>query len=219
MARRTVLLVDDHPAIRMGVRLMLERSERYTVCGEAGSASEALAEVKRLQPELAILDLSMDGDDGPQLVRQLRERAANMQVLVYSVGNELVYGPRCLKAGASGYLMKHHPLPAVLEALDAIAAGHTPVSEQLKTYMLLNADIAKTGKSEQHVAVASLTDRELQVLRHLGVGRSTAEIAALLCVSPKTIGAHRENLKRKLSLSNANQLASAAASMVAEGVL
>jgi DNA-binding NarL/FixJ family response regulator len=161
----------------------------------------------------------MDGDDGPQLVRQLRERAANMQVLVYSVGNELVYGPRCLKAGASGYLMKHHPLPAVLEALDAIAAGHTPVSEQLKTYMLLNADIAKTGKSEQHVAVASLTDRELQVLRHLGVGRSTAEIAALLCVSPKTIGAHRENLKRKLSLSNANQLASAAASMVAEGVL
>jgi DNA-binding NarL/FixJ family response regulator len=203
----------------MGVRLFLEHSGRYTVCGEAGSAGEALDEARRHQPDLAVLDLSMDGDDGPQLVRQLRQRAPQVRVLVYSVGNELVYGPRCLKAGASGYLMKQHPLPAVLEALDAIAAGNTPISERLKTFMLQSQPTASGAASAKQAALANLTDRELQVLRYLGVGRSTCEMAELLSVSPKTIGAHRENLKRKLGADNANQLASIAASMVAEGVL
>ncbi|MGI9240324.1 MAG: response regulator, partial [Verrucomicrobiales bacterium] len=202
---KSVAVIDDHPIVRIGVRLMLEAEDELTCVGEAGSVPEAVDLVEKETPDIIVLDLWMGGNDGLELVRNLRAIAPDMKILVYSMNEELVYGPRVLRAGAAGYVMKDSGLPELSKALRSICDGERYVSSRLSQSLV--AESLGSRPSSENQQVAGLTDRELQILRLLGSGRSTGDIAERLNISPKTVGAHRENLKGKLGVDSASELA------------
>ena len=216
---KQILLADDHPATRLGVRLLLEKNADLSICGECGS-TQALRLIGELQPDLTITDLAMDKNGGPDFIRSLVLRGPGTRVLVYSVSDEFVYGERVLRAGAHGYLMKNRPLGDILAAARYVLDGHTYVSEEFGQRLVEKRFSRKPRKSrEKPDALANLTDREIQVLRFIGLGRTTGEIARELQLSPKTVGAHRENLKNKLSVDNGAALVREAVTMVREELI
>ena len=214
---KRVAVIDDHPIVRVGVRLMIDAEEGLTCVGEAGSVSEAIVMVEAEAPDIIVLDLWMGGNDGLELVRNLRAIAPDMEILVYSMNDEIIYGPRVLRAGAAGYVMKDTGLSELSKAIDAVRNGERYVSERLSGSLV--AESLGSPPSTQAQIVAGLTDRELQILRLLGTGKMTGEIAESLNISPKTVGAHRENLKTKLGVDSAAELAQRAAVLVENHLL
>lgn len=214
---KRVAVIDDHPIVRVGVRLMVEAEPHLSCIGEAGSVAEAIALVEREAPDLIVLDLWMGGNDGLELVHNLRAIAPEMLILVYSMNDELIYGPRVLRAGASAYVMKDSGLAELSKAIALVCEGGRYLSERLSGSLV--SESLGRPLSSQAQQVAGLTDRELQVMRLLGSGRSTGEIAASLHISPKTVGAHRENLKLKLGVDSAAELAQRAAVLVENRIL
>jgi DNA-binding NarL/FixJ family response regulator len=214
---KLVAIIDDHPIVRIGVRLMLEAEDELTCVGEAGSVREAVDLVETAAPDIIVLDLWMGGNDGLELVRNLHAIAPNMDILIYSMNEELVYGPRVLRAGAAGYVMKDSGLAELSKAIRSVCTGERYVSSRLSQSLV--AESLGTPPSSESQQVAGLTDRELQILRLLGSGNSTGEIAGRLNISPKTVGAHRENLKGKLGVDSAAELAQRATVMVEHHLL
>jgi DNA-binding NarL/FixJ family response regulator len=184
-----VLIIDDHPIVRMGLRAMLEQTRAFEVCGEAGSTAEAL------------LDLMLGGRDGPDFVAECLRVHPKTRVLVLSQHDEALYAERVLKAGARGYLMKGEEMDSVVQALEAVLRGEIVVSPRMNARILAHRFHRAT---EQRYAC--LTNREMQIFLLIGASRSTGAIASELCLSPKTIGAHRENIKTKLGLDSAAAL-------------
>ena len=217
VATRRVAVIDDHPIVRIGVRLMLEAEENLTCVGEAGSVSEAIDLVETESPDIIVLDLWMGGNDGLELVRNLHAIAPDMDLLIYSMNDELIYGPRVLRAGAAGYVMKDSGLAELSKAIRSVCDGERYVSARLSQSLI--AETLGTPPSSENRQVAGLTDRELQILRLLGSGNSTGEIAGRLNISPKTVGAHRENLKNKLGVDSAAELVQRATVMVEHHLL
>lgn len=214
---KRVGVIDDHPIVRVGVTLMIEERDDLRCVGEAGSVSEAIALVESESPDLIILDLWMGGNDGLELVLNLRAIAPKMVILVYSMNDEFIYGPRALRAGAAGYVMKDSGLAELSKAIEAVCRGERYMSAKLNRSLVEESLGVGSGSCAQQVA--TLTDRELQILRLLGTGKSTGEIADYLHISPKTVGAHRDNLKAKLGVDSAAQLVRQAAVMVENHVL
>jgi DNA-binding NarL/FixJ family response regulator len=196
-----LVIVDDHPVVRMGLRAIIEQSGRYAIAGEAATPSEALHLVSRERPDLIILDLMLGGRSGTDLVSQCVRTAAAARILVLSQHDEALYAERVLGAGAHGYLMKGADLEGVVQALDTIMRGDIALSPRMNAQIL---------KRRLHGAprdrYSELSDREMQVFLLIGAGRTTGEIAGQLNLSPKTIGAHRENIKTKLGLATAAEL-------------
>lgn len=175
--------------------------------------------IRELKPDLAIADLDMGENGGPVFIRDLVSRGPQTRVLVYTVGDELVYGERVLRAGAHGYLMKNCPLDDVLAAARYVLAGNTYVSDEFGRLLFEKRFSKQPRTSQKHDALAELSDRELQVLRCIGLGQSTGKIARELHLSPKTVGAHRENLKNKLSIDNGAALVQKAVTLVKDGMI
>jgi DNA-binding NarL/FixJ family response regulator len=198
-----VLIVDDHPIVRLGIRQMIEAEPGLAVCGEAESAREALDLVKSATPDLALVDLSLGDGSGLDLIRSLREVAPNVRVLVLSMHDEALFAERALRAGARGYIMKREAIAGLVHAIQEILAGRLFVSERMSQHLLerLGRDAAVIGDR-----LGRLTDRELEVLELIGRGLSTAAIADRLEVSVKTIETYRANLKTKLDLKDATDL-------------
>jgi len=217
VATKRVAIIDDHPIVRIGVRLMLEAEEDLTCVGEAGSVCEAIDLVETETPDIIVLDLWMGGNDGLELVRNLHAIAPDMDILIYSMNDELIYGPRVLRAGAAGYVMKDSGLAELSKAIRSVCDGERYVSMRLSQSLI--AETLGTPPSSENRQVAGLTDRELQILRLLGSGNSTGEIAGRLNISPKTVGAHRENLKNKLGVDSAAELVQRATVMVEHHLL
>ena len=209
---RRVAIIDDHPIVRVGVRLMVEAEAGLSCVGEAGSVAEAIALVETQKPDIIILDLWMGGNDGLELVRNLHAIAPEMDILVYSMNDELIYGARALRAGAAGYVMKDSGLAELSKAIHSVCSGERYVSARLSDSLV--AESLGSRPSSETQLIAGLTDRELQILRLLGSGKTTGEIAGRLSISPKTVGAHRENLKNKLGVDSAAELAQRATVMV-----
>lgn len=214
----TVIAADDHPIVLSGIRLILRGSGDFTLLAETEDGATTLAAIEQTVPDLLILDLWMGDNDGIDLLRKIHERWPSICVLVYSMNDERSYGARVLRAGAAGYLMKSHGLDELLVALRFIAAGGRYLSPDLSAEMIGEGLQSKSGPAE-HFALAGLTDRELQVLRLIGMGNTTAFIAKSLNISTKTVGAHRENLKNKLKLANAASLARQAVHLVETHIL
>jgi DNA-binding NarL/FixJ family response regulator len=198
---RTVLLVDDHPVMRAGLAMMLERATEFLLAGEAATAAEALALSGRLQPDLVVLDLMLGGRDGVPLIRDLLVQHPAARILVYSSLDEAVYARRALRAGALGYMTKSKNLDAVRDALLAIAAGKRVMSPAVRDALVAES----LGGSLP--AVERLSDRELQVLRLVADGFTLGEIAKELNLSVKTVGGYRERLKDKIGVDTARELA------------
>lgn len=197
-----ILLVDDHPLLREGIARAVGRESDMEVVGQAGSAEEALAEARRLQPDLVVLDLALGEADGMDLLPRLRRAAEDALVVILSMFDEAVYAERCLRAGASGYVMKEAASETLVAALRQVLAGEIAVSEDVRARLVRRV----AGRSGDSGPVEALTDRELQVFRLLGEGRSTREVAEALHLSVKTIESHRAGIMDKLGLEHANQL-------------
>lgn len=204
MPPRRVLIVDDHPIVRHGLRRMIESEADLNVCGEAASEPEARHAVRQLKPDVAIVDLSLEHGDGLELVRDLRAQHPDLPVLVLSMHDEAIYAERLLAAGAMGYIMKQAASDQLLVALRRVLSGRVYVSEGLQRKLGLGP--REPGAAEVADPVRRLSNRELQVLSLIGRGHSSRDIASELGLSVKTIESHRQSLKHKLSLETNAQL-------------
>jgi DNA-binding NarL/FixJ family response regulator len=199
-----ILLVDDHPMMRRGLAALIGGEPDLAVCAEAGNRHAAFAAIARSPPDLAIVDLSLEGgEDGLDLVKALKIGSPPVPALVLSMHPEAHYGERALRAGARGYVTKQLLGEAVLAAIRRVLAGRIYMSEALGTEL---ASRFVGGDSKPRSALAVLSDRELQVFRLIGAGRRTREIASMLHLSPKTIESHREHLKQKLDIDGGPEL-------------
>jgi DNA-binding NarL/FixJ family response regulator len=198
------MLVDDHPLMRQGMKTLIEQHRRFEVCGEADNAPRALELVAKLQPDLAIVDISLQSTNGIELTKGLRGLCPAMQVLIISMHDENVYAERALRAGAMGYLMKHEAGDKIIAALEQILDGEVHLSDGVKGRMLHRFVQHRTDALIS--PMEKLSDREMEVFQLLGNGYGTREIANLLKLSVKTIDSYREHLKEKLGLPTGNDL-------------
>ena len=195
-----IFLVEDHPVMREGYASLLNAEPDLAVCAVAASAEEAFGIAADLTFDLAIVDLSLPGVNGVELVKRLRALDPDVQVLVVSGHDESLYAERVMQAGARGYLMKHESAPLFVSAVRTVLDGGVYLSEAMRARFL--SDRLGRGTSDSGL-VASLTDRELEVFDQFGQGKSTHEVADALGLSHKTIESHRVNIKRKLGITSA----------------
>lgn len=202
--KSTVLLIDDHPIVRQGLALLISREPDLSVCGEAEGAHSGLQAVAALQPDIVVLDLSLSGPDGLDVLKEIRLKSGNLPVLILSMHDETIYAERALRAGANGYIMKQEATERVLVAIRRILNGDVYVSERL-TKTMLNQLVHGTA-SLKNSPIVNLTDRELEIFRLIGEGHSTRQIADELHLSVKTIESHQAHIKEKLALRNGREL-------------
>jgi DNA-binding NarL/FixJ family response regulator len=200
-----VLLVDDHPILRKGLAQMINMEQDLTVCGEAEEAGKAFELVGTLQPDVAVVDISLKTGNGIELVKNIKARYPELPILVLSMHDESLYAERALRAGSLGYIMKEEATEQVLIAIRRVLKGEIFLSEKMKSRML--QQLTTGGRNKVVVSpIENLTDRELEVFRLIGEGRSTRQIAAELHLSVRTVEAYREYIKSKLNLRNATEL-------------
>ncbi len=196
---RRVLIVDDHPVVRQGIKLMVNAQPDLTVVGEAQTEQDARRLVRELRPDALVVDLSLDQGDGFNVVRDVHAHFPHIRVLVLSMHDEAVYAERLLSQGAAGYIMKQAATDQLITALRAVLRGERFISETLK------ANLAQRDADDGDSA-SRLSARELQVISLIGQGLGTREIAENLSLSVKTVETHRLTIKRKLALDTNAQL-------------
>jgi DNA-binding NarL/FixJ family response regulator len=204
MTRRRVLIVDDHPLVREGLAKLIEREADLTVCAQAADPNTAYALAASEQPDAAIVDLSLGGDSGFDLIRRLNDLPQPPRILVVSMHDEASHAERAMRAGALGYVMKRETSGQVVSALRRILQGKIAVSDAMSARAaekFFQGDPAM-GASP----VATLSERELEIFRRIGNGQETREIAEQLHLSIKTVQTHCAHIKEKLGLSNATLL-------------
>ena len=203
-AKSTVFIVDDHPIVRQGLALLINREPDLVVCGDAEEAGSALRRIEEMRPDLVVVDISLNGPDGLDLLKNIGHADPNLPVLILSMHDESMYAERALRAGANGYIMKQEATERVLVAIRRILGGEIYVSDRMANRMLHRF----VGGSEvgQRSPVADLTDRELEVFRLIGEGHGTRQIAEDLHISVKTVESYQAHIKEKLSLKNAREL-------------
>jgi len=199
-----VLVVDDHPIFRHGITHLISTEADLEICGEASSARDALSVMRSAAPDVAVVDISMPGTNGIDLVKSMRAEMPNLPVLVLSAHDESLYAIRALRAGASGYLMKKEAVESVVPALRKILTGAPFVSDALSNKIVLHAIQSSTDTGDS--PVSALSDREMEVLTHVGRGRGSQEIADELNLSVKTIETHRANIKEKLGFADSKEV-------------
>jgi DNA-binding NarL/FixJ family response regulator len=201
---RGILLVDDHPVMREGLAQLINHAPDLSVCGQFEDAAQAFAAIATLSPDLAVVDLSLKGSSGLELIKNIRASHPKVRILVLSMYDESLYAERVLRAGAGGYIMKQEAGEKVLDAMRQVLRGGIYVSERMNS-RLMNQFIG--AKSSQGVSVMErLSDRELEVFGLIGQGKGTRQIAEQLRLSVKTIESHRAHIKEKLNLKDANEL-------------
>lgn len=199
-----VFLVDDHPVTRSGVAVLINQEKNLVVCGEADSAPKALDMIQKVQPDLAVVDISLKTTSGIELMKNLKVLAPNLPVLIMSMHDESLYAERALRAGAKGYIMKQEASEKILTAIHRVLDGELYLSDKMKEKMLHR--LVNNKKDELVFSIDSLSDREMEVFQLIGNGFSTRQIAARLNLSVKTIDSYREHLKLKLRLEKGSDL-------------
>ena len=203
-SKKTVFLVDDHPIVRQGLTLLINQEPDLTVCGEAEEMHSALQAIPAIRPDIIIVDISLHGPDGLELLKHVRMKVPSLPVLILSMHDESVYAERALRAGANGYIMKQEATEKVLVALRRILSGEIYVSDRIANSMLRH--YVRGANPAEHSSIAELTDRELEVFRLIGAGHGTREIADELHLSVKTVESYQAHIKEKLSLRSAREL-------------
>ncbi|HEY3304620.1 MAG TPA: response regulator transcription factor [Candidatus Binatia bacterium] len=203
-SKKSILLVDDHPIVLEGLKQLIEQQSDLMVCGELADGRATLQTVDKLRPDLAIIDISLKGVNGLDVIKALREQCPDLPVLALSMHDETLYAERALRAGANGYVMKQEATKNLLNAVRQLLGGGMYLSENVTAKLL--SRMAKTKPGAKRSALEGLSDRELQVFHLIGQGVGTRKIAETLRLSVKTIESHRENIKRKLKLEDAAEL-------------
>ena len=199
-----ILLVDDHPIMRRGLAELINLEKDLVVCGEADSIQTALELIKRHEPHVALVDLSLKNESGLELIKDIKARFPEVLILVLSMHDELFYAERVLRAGAKGYVMKQQATDLVLVAIRRILGGEVYLSDLMSSKVLRNFTGKKTEKAGS--SVDQLSDRELEVFRLIGTGLGTRQIAERLSRSVKTVETYREHIKLKLDLKDSSEL-------------
>jgi DNA-binding NarL/FixJ family response regulator len=199
-----ILIVDDHPLFREGMQQMIDRNASLKVCGEASSPAAAMKAVADLAPDLVLVDISLEGGDGIDLIKNLKDKYENLPILVISMHNESLYAERALRAGALGYIMKNEAARTVKTAILKVLGGDIFLSEKMSASVLARM---MHGKNEPPISpVEQLSDRELQVFQMLGEGKTSRQIAEELDLTIPTIHSFRTRIKEKLKCQNATEL-------------
>ncbi|HST30033.1 MAG TPA: response regulator transcription factor [Chthoniobacterales bacterium] len=209
---KRIVIVDDHPLFRKGLEQLINSSENaFAICGEAGDAAEGMVRIRELKPDLAIVDLSLPGANGIELIKNIRAEFEKLPVLILSMHDESLYALRALRAGAQGYVMKQEALENVIGAIREVLAGRPYLSAQMSAKLITNfaSGSAQTNPTDK------LSDRELEILELIGKGRDVHEISDALHISRKTVETHRAHIKEKLNLKNAREVSRFAAQWVA----
>jgi DNA-binding NarL/FixJ family response regulator len=204
-SRKTrVFVVDDHPIVRQGLSQLINREPDLTVCGEAEDARTALDRIAPSEADILIVDVSLEGPDGIELLKTIRSRDSKLPVLMLSMHDESLYAERALRAGANGYIMKQEATERVLIAIRQILSGEVYVSDRMAQKMM--QQFIHRSRVANRSSMAELTDRELEVFRLIGQGHGTRQIAEELHLSVKTVESYYAHIKDKLSLRNAREL-------------
>ena len=199
-----VYVADDHAMVRRGLAAMIALETDMELCGEAEDCATATSEIGKLVPDVVIVDISLRGNSGIELIKNIKALDPKIHMVVLSVHDESVYALRVLKAGAKGYVMKQDIASRVIDAIRKVRKGQMYVSERVASQMLNR--LVKGQEEEGDSPVAGLSDRELEVATLIGSGLATREIAARLHVSVKTVETHRAHIKTKANLNTATQL-------------
>jgi DNA-binding NarL/FixJ family response regulator len=209
-----ILIVDDHPIVREGLAARIARQPDLTVCGEAEDVADALNLVKSAQPDLVIVDLSLKSGQGIDLIKRIHASSENVKTLVSSMYDESLYAERALRAGALGYVNKQEMSEKIIEAIRQVLDGKIYLSPSMTERFLQRA----VGSPPQLIKspIETLTDRELEIFKMIGQGKTTRQIAGELHLSVKTVETHRENIKSKLHILNAAELSREAVQWVME---
>ncbi len=208
-----ILIVDDHPVFRRGMAALLQEKDEFTVCGEAEDAKSALDALRRCDPDVVLLDVSMPGTNGIEVIKLMLAEQPKLAILMISMHDESLYAMRALRAGAKGYVMKAEAQNQVTEALRKVLDGGVYVSPQYSETLIYK--IIRAPDSESGSPVDSLSDRELEVLQMIGRGMATGGIASALHLSIKTIETHRARIKDKLGFKDGAEMVRFAVEWVA----
>lgn len=197
-------MVEDHPIFRHGLRDFIEDESDMEVCGEAEDIGTAWDDILRMEPDLVLVDISLKGRNGLELVKSLSGWKKELPILVLSTHEENLYAERSLRAGARGYIMKHEATDRIIKGLRAVFAGEIYVSPRIASSLLSKTvgQQSVPSRSDQE----SLSDRELEVFEFFGKGMTTKEISVRLNLSPKTIATYRDRIKEKLGVKNTSEL-------------
>lgn len=196
--KHRILIVDDHPMTREGLASVINSQPDLEVCCQASNPAEAIARLSKMTPDLLLTDMTMPGRGGLEFVKDVHAMLPELPILVFSMHDEMIHAERALRAGARGYLVKDAGAAKALEVIRLILKGHSYVSPQISARLL----DAMTGRRPRgsHSPIEKLSDREFEVFRLLGSGKSTKEVAQTLNLSPKTVDVHRGNIKAKLQI-------------------
>ena len=205
-----ILIVDDHPMMREGLRTLISREHDLVVCGEAETAAQALDAVANLKPDLVLVDIALPGPNGIELIKDICVLQHVVLILVISMHEESLHAERVLRAGARGYIMKQESGPVMMQAIRRVLAKRIYLSDKMSALILENV----VGKRTEASPIKRLSDREWEVFQLIGRGRSTVQIAEELHLSPKTVEAHRAHVKEKLDLKTMTELVSFASRWV-----
>ncbi|HMP72917.1 MAG TPA: response regulator transcription factor [Kiritimatiellia bacterium] len=214
-AKKQIVIVDDHPIVRKGIRVLLEQESDFEVSGEASSRAELLTLLRKSPPDLILLDISLQSSDGIDITKAIRAEFGALPILVVSMHDENLYAERALRAGANGYIMKQEIAENVIRAMRQILSGKIFVSDNVRQKVL--RDLTQPNADIRATPIDRLSDRELEVFRLIGEGKGTRQIAEMLNLSIKTIETYRAHIKEKLSIKSASELARSAVSWVENG--
>ena len=210
-----LLLVDDHPVVRQGLIHLINQEEGLSICGEADDTNQALKALEDLNPDMVIVDISLNNSNGLELIKDIKVRNADLPILVLSIHDESLYAERSLRAGARGYIMKKEPPEKMIEAIHSVLNGEIYISKTMASRMLHS--IFARGSDTGDSSLKRLSDRELEVFQFIGLGRGTRDIADICHLSIKTIETYYRNIKRKLNIRKTSELVQQAVLWVESG--
>jgi len=198
--RKTVLIIDDHPLLREGLKVVIARDKRYEVIGETGGGNEGLKLIRRLKPNIALVDISLPDMNGIDLIYQIRKKFPDTRIMVVSMHSKIDYIIESFRAGALGYLVKEAASTSLIKGLNAISEGQYFLDSSISKEVVKRLVDSPHMKQINDPNYNSLTPREQEILRLLAEGFSNKEIADMLCISLKTVENHRSNIMNKLGL-------------------
>jgi DNA-binding NarL/FixJ family response regulator len=198
-----ILVVDDHPLVREWLANLINGEPDFEVCGQTGTAREALGLVETLSPQIVVVDISLDGSSGLELIKDVKAVHPKVGMIVLSMHDEMLYAERVMRAGAAGYIMKREATEKVLDAIRTVIQGGLYFSNAVNALL---AQKLVQGAGDQPAAIGSLSDRELEVFQLLGRGYNTRQISGQMNVGFKTVHAYCARIKEKLNLANINEL-------------
>jgi DNA-binding NarL/FixJ family response regulator len=199
----SVVIVEDHRMFREQLGHLIDKADDMKVCGDADNARDGFELIKQTQPEIAIIDISLKGSSGLELLKELRQNGIAVPVLVLSMHDEALYAERALRAGANGYITKHEASEDVMLAIRRVIEGEIYLNPRFMGRMMSNI---MTGRERAVEPIARLADRELEVFRLIGRGMTTREIGEQLGLGMTTVDTYRTRIKDKLRLENALRL-------------